>query len=732
MEAVFLRQLNMSITAGWLVLAVIALRLILRKAPTALRCVMWALVGMRLVCPISVESFLSLIPSTEPIREELMYAPAPTIDSGIEFVNRTVNPIISEALSSEGATGVNPVMAITSAASCIWIVGMAAMIVYTLVSYIRIRRSVREAIELTEGIVICDRISAPFILGVFRPRIFLPSSMNETDTAYVIAHEKAHLKRRDHLWKPIGFAILTVYWFNPLIWIAYILLCRDIELACDEKVIRELGAEIKKPYSEALINCSVPRRSIAACPLAFGEVGVKGRIKSVLNYKKPAFWLIAVTLAACVAVGVCFLTDPKDSGDDTKTEFGTNSYNSICNVSCGTDSDADVKVTLKSASVRDGAPYLTLEWANGEGVSVERGTEWHIYYDEDGTWVDCDQFAEQRAWEALLLILLPGGKEEVTYYLDERDLNRAGMYRFEQEFGLENSDGKYTAYVEFELTTNAKSVMVSSDGSYGSGIWAKSASLQYFDVIEGDATCWLDDTYGLTFEMRDIIGDVIRISLNKPVFLSGTEVREFDLRPGETVKLTADTEDGGHAIYEFSITDRLIYHSDTPPDYQETEDGPMPVAGVNTDDTDELYRRALNSERCVLSSQYPARFDFPIFKFDTRDEVDGFIADFSEIALTDAYDTGASDAIPPFGVMTEEYSEDFFETHSLLAVYVDARTYSDYVASCVVEPNGTSCTVRVKVHRGETDGNVPGGFIMLVEVEKELLKDCTEFDAYPA
>lgn len=161
----------------------------------------------------------------------------------------------------------------------------------------------------------CDRIDTPFILGVFRPRIYLPSNMSEQDVTYVLAHEQAHIKRHDHWWKPLGFALLTIYWFHPILWIAYVLLCRDIELACDEKVIKEMGIDIKKPYSDALINCSIPRRAITACPLAFGEVGVKERVKTVLNYKKPAFWIVLIAVIACVIVAVCFLTNPKDRQD---------------------------------------------------------------------------------------------------------------------------------------------------------------------------------------------------------------------------------------------------------------------------------------------------------------------------------------------------------------------------------------------------------------------------------
>ena len=321
METVFLKILNMSITASWIVLAVIAVRLLLKKAPKWIAVLMWGLVGIRLVCPFALESVFSLIPSAETVPGNILYTDTPAIHSGVAVLNSAVNPMLSESLAPSAGASVNPMQVIAFIASIVWIAGIAVMLVYMAASCLGIYGKVREAVPFKENIRVCDHVDTPFILGMIRPRIFLPSAMSEQDREYVIAHEKAHLKRRDHWWKPLGFLLLTVYWFNPILWIAYSLLCRDIELACDEKVIRDMGTENKKPYSDALINCSVPRRTIAACPLAFGEVGVKGRVKSVLNYKKPAFWVVAAAVIACAAVAVCFLTDPAVSVDKKLAVF---------------------------------------------------------------------------------------------------------------------------------------------------------------------------------------------------------------------------------------------------------------------------------------------------------------------------------------------------------------------------------------------------------------------------
>ncbi len=310
MDAVFIKLLNMSITASWLILAVVLLRFLLKKASKRVMGVLWGFVAIRLIFPFSLESVFSLVPSAEPIPQDIAMAETPAIQSGFPIFNQIVNPILSESLSPSAGDSVNPMQVVISVASVIWILGVFAMLLYALVSYIRIHRKVRESVPLENNIWICDHISTPFILGMIRPRIYLPSSMNEADMAFVVSHEKAHLKRKDHIWKPLGFLLLSVYWFNPILWAAYILLCRDIELACDEQVIRQLGAEMKKPYSDALINCSAPRRMVAACPLAFGETGVKERVKGVLHYKKPAFWMIVAAAAACIVTAVCLLTNP--------------------------------------------------------------------------------------------------------------------------------------------------------------------------------------------------------------------------------------------------------------------------------------------------------------------------------------------------------------------------------------------------------------------------------------
>lgn len=310
MSGIFIKVFNLAVTAGWFVLAVLLLRPLMKKSPKWISCLLWGIVGLRLVFPFSLESIFSLIPSAEPIPQNITMAPAPKINSGIGVMNEIVNPVISETLAPQVGASVNPMQIVIGVASYIWVIGIVMMLCYGAVSYILLRRKVRASVKGEGNLYFCDDVDSPFILGVIFPRIYLPSGMCGEALAHVLAHERAHLHRLDHIWKPIGFLLLSVYWFNPLLWIAYALLCRDIEAACDERVIKTMDTEAKKDYSRTLLACSLHRKRIMACPLAFGEVGVKQRIKSVLNYKKPAFWVIIAALVVTLVLSVCFLTNP--------------------------------------------------------------------------------------------------------------------------------------------------------------------------------------------------------------------------------------------------------------------------------------------------------------------------------------------------------------------------------------------------------------------------------------
>lgn len=312
MTQVFLYLANQSITAGYLILAVLILRLLLRRVPKNLLLWLWLPVGLRLILPVSLKSALSLIPNAKPIPMDIAYSPAPAIGSGIPVIDRAVNPVITENLTPVVTASVNPMQIVLAIISNLWLAGMVVMLLYAAVSYCRLSRKCAVSIHLQGKIYLCDNIPTPFVLGIINPKIYLPSDMAPENQSYVLKHEAAHLHHRDHWWKPLGFLLLSIYWFHPLIWAAYLLFCRDLEMACDERAVAGMGEGERKAYSYALLSCAAPRHTIAMCPVAFGENSVKSRIKNVLRFKKAGFWVIAGVLVISVIVAVCFLTNPKE------------------------------------------------------------------------------------------------------------------------------------------------------------------------------------------------------------------------------------------------------------------------------------------------------------------------------------------------------------------------------------------------------------------------------------
>ncbi len=335
MHALFLKILNMSLAAGVLTLAVLLLRLPLRRAPKWLRCLLWALVALRLVCPWTPRSSLSafsLLPAKTDERGAIEYfryngrTEKPLLEFDVPRVSFSA-PAMDTAPDAPDAQAQGAQTLTVRTASrylpvleTVWLAGAGAMLLYAAGSWLLLRRRVRRSVPLGGGLWLCEEVDSPFILGVFRPRVYLPAGLSDADRAAVVAHETAHLRRGDQLWKPLGFLLLAAYWFNPLLWLAWGLLCRDIELACDERVVRDMALGARADYSQALLDLNIRHRLVRVCPLAFGEGSVKGRVKAVLNYKKPAFWIVLAAVLACAALGVFFLTNPKGKAGDAAAE----------------------------------------------------------------------------------------------------------------------------------------------------------------------------------------------------------------------------------------------------------------------------------------------------------------------------------------------------------------------------------------------------------------------------
>lgn len=381
MEKVFVEVLNMGLTATWVVLAVLAVRALCRKAPKSLIVCLWALVGLRLVIPFVPESVTSLLPSGRIVSPEILTAEEPSIFTGVAALNMAINPVLSEHLSPSYSissatmpgTGANPMQTVAFAAMVVWFAGMAVMFAYSLGSYLWLRYKVRVSLCWRDNIYVCDSIATPFVFGLIKPRIYIPSGMDEAQRECVIAHETAHLKRKDHWWKTIGFALLSVYWFHPLLWISYLLFSRDIERACDERVVKKLDTDARKAYAEALVACSLQKRMMFACPLSFGEVGVKDRVKSVLHYKKPAFWIVVGTVVAGIVVAVCFLTNPL-SGAKTPDRNADTAGESIIG-----GADGPTKVFLVGVIDEDSIRYLRKQYPEYFDLDTSEGLELYVW-----------------------------------------------------------------------------------------------------------------------------------------------------------------------------------------------------------------------------------------------------------------------------------------------------------------------------------------------------------------
>ncbi len=318
MDVGFLNHINISITASYIALAVILFRFLLKKAPKKYTCILWLLVAFRLILPNSDNMFIftsifSLIPSTEVLPNTLIDNTSPqfNINVGVEQIDKRINAFLDNRYAEGVTVPANTGSSLMNILGFVWIIVCIGILIYAVGSYIYLHRKTRASICVKGNTFICDYISTPFILGMVRPRILLPSALSEEESQYILAHEKAHLKRLDYVWKPIGLLLLAVHWFNPIMWISYILFCRDIELACDEYLIKNMNAEDKKTYSTVLLKFSIPKKLLSAYPLAFGEIGIRERIKAVFQYKKPAVITSILAVILCIVTALCFLANPK-------------------------------------------------------------------------------------------------------------------------------------------------------------------------------------------------------------------------------------------------------------------------------------------------------------------------------------------------------------------------------------------------------------------------------------
>ncbi|MBR4009794.1 MAG: M56 family metallopeptidase [Clostridiales bacterium] len=507
MNTLFIRLLNLSIAATWIILAVILIRAFSKKAPKWFPCILWALVGIRLLCPVTIPSPLSLVPREEVIPINITEEKEPEVDSEMPVIAYTADPelgnvdhentvvhsgnIVREAapqmtftesntktVSSE-SRGMTLIQIITIA-SYVWISGLALMLGYALFSYIRLKRSLTASIPVKDGVLACDEVRSPFILGVFRPKIYVPSSIKEDALKHVLAHEESHIKRHDHWWKPLGFLILSVYWFHPLCWVSYVLLCRDIEMACDEKVIRMMKKEEAASYSQTLLDLSTRKTAIAACPIAFGEVGVKQRVKNVLNYKKPGFWVIVGVIVVSVAVSVLFLTKPmkkKEVSNDETEATEENATGDIPDSQTTTPSISDESnpsepdTTTDSSSVQDSSsteePKTTAAPEVTEGIPGSRVAFIPDYDYED------ELKMEKEAVNADQLSL-SHKRSFPMYRFDTKEELDTFIQKYSDGMSLDKGGNGYPSFTE----------LTSEEAGYDSKFFEKNSILAVYDFTD--------------------------------------------------------------------------------------------------------------------------------------------------------------------------------------------------------------------------------------------------------
>lgn len=440
MADLFNEILNMSINASWLILAVILMRLIFSKAPKWIRGIMWAMVGIKLLIPFSLETALSLLPSAKTIPQEIIHSHNPDNIGGTEILGYIGNNPVSYSLSIQNgslifneycapdAVTVNPLLIIMTVSSVLWIIGLAALLIYTVISTLRLKNKISTAVLLRDNIYQSEAVDSPFIFGIIKPKIYIPFTLSQDTLQYVEAHENAHMKRFDHVTKLIGFIILCLHWFNPFVWLAYSLFCKDIELACDEKVIRNMEIEKRKEYATAILDCGISRRRIAAYPLAFGETSIKSRIKNALSYKKPTLWVIIVAVIACIGVGIGFMTNPDKKNENPSTSFTATESGA---------SHEGVRMTVTDLNLEGDDPTVTVEWSNKLENTILFGEPFDLLYCENGKWESCLKPDTDNIFHLPLYMLNPDGKKEMVYHIGNFDLSKSGDYRVVANYELD-------------------------------------------------------------------------------------------------------------------------------------------------------------------------------------------------------------------------------------------------------------------------------------------------------
>ncbi len=443
-EKMFLQVLNMSFTASFVIIFVLIARLLLKKSPKVLSYALWGVVLFRLICPFSFESMFSLLPvKSNPIPMNIVYEAIPTIDTGIPAINHTINQSLPAATP---AASINPLQIWIFIGSTVWLMGMAILVIYSILSLMKLQKRLKNAIHEKDNIYLAEHLDTPFVMGFTSPKIYLPASLTEEEKRYILLHEQMHIRRFDHVIKIVSFFALSLHWFNPLVWIAFFISGKDMEMSCDEAVIKKLGSDVKKKYSSSLLTLATGSRIIGGSPLAFGEGDTKGRIKNVLNYKKPKFWVILITALICVIAVFCLVSNPESKVPPTLYAY---SENGVIPMNLGTYSWNGV--------IADAISYTEMKYENAISFNENKGhRNANIFFSTSNTPSDFNSNNAKgtRDFEIVEMKRYVNGKEEVledfgdNMILVSLEQDASYLYVFKVQFG------KNHAYYSIKINNN--------------------------------------------------------------------------------------------------------------------------------------------------------------------------------------------------------------------------------------------------------------------------------------
>ena len=682
MEKIFVSLLNMSITAGWIVLVLVLLRPLIKKLPKWVGCTLWALVGIRLLLPFSFESVLSLIPSVETIPPDIAMQRNPEVHTGISVLNYAVNPVITQSFAppTDTLTSVNPLQIVEFVMANVWVVGVITMLLYALFSFISLKNRLRTAIKIEKGVFESEFVESPFILS---NNIYLPYNMTAQEREYCLLHERAHIKRGDHLIKPFSFLLLSVYWFNPLMWVAFVLLCRDIELACDEKVIKELGESERRGYSLVLVKNSVSRKRIAACPLAFGEVGVKERVKKVMNYKKPAFWVIVAAVVLSAVLTVCLLTNPAGMRI-TDIEDNNKMLNDVWSVIIIADDESDTRYGTNADVIADALKSLRIEEypvSKSRSEDRDKTNRFVIRYDESNPTMICFSVDCSEVW------IDDGVKPSYSYKVKNPE-------KIQEYFKFNYIDGILRV---LSSGSDADGVSISIVGySFGENPYIKiewrndtdeeKSLSEYFDLLYSNG---LGNSYSCAKD-EVMFKDIAMIFPAHESYVKTYDLSAFDVSKSGYYTFKAPLN--GYVWIDFILDYGSFYQDD--------------IIELN-DMTDEQKSR-LYFDGNAISPMSSIRFE-PIFRLDTKKDFEDFAKRYDFITFKNGGE---------LITVAENFDENFFDDYSILLAVV---------------PNSTKVTVgefyvgdeemRLSLHAKNEYGKEQSNWLVITPIQKRSLKE---------